>query len=105
MESKMHRAKFTIDDGPAFSGYSDGGTWNGWATPYFEFDAAQRILARYCSGLAHFDAQRDTFVIQPDPQNELSERDEVGATTIEIDGRRLKVYKFNTLDWTWDEVD
>jgi hypothetical protein len=66
MES-MRRAKFAIDHGPAYTGYSDGSTWNGWETPYFEFDTAQRILAKYCAGLAHFDVQRDTFVIQPRP--------------------------------------
>jgi hypothetical protein len=103
MES-THPAKFAIDDGPAFAGYSDGGTWNGWATPYFEFETAQQIVDRYCAGLAHFDAKRDVFVIQPDPQNELSEREEVGAATIEVEGRPLKVYRFGTLCWTWDEI-
>ena len=34
------KAKFNIEDGPEFIGYTDGANWNGWAMPYFTRDVA-----------------------------------------------------------------
>jgi hypothetical protein len=44
----MQRTIFTIDGVvPAYIGYTDGDTWNGWATPYFEKDQAMRLMEDY----------------------------------------------------------
>ena len=40
----MRKAVFTIgEESKAYIGYTSGKLWNGWATPYFEFEEAKRV--------------------------------------------------------------
>lgn len=41
----MRKALFRINDGPVYIGYTNGYLWNGWATPYFPLEEAQKIQA------------------------------------------------------------
>jgi hypothetical protein len=41
----MFRARFALDDSPTWSGWTDGRTWNGFATPWFDRATAISILS------------------------------------------------------------
>lgn len=41
---QLQGAWFCFDDGPAFRGYHDGTTWNGWACPCFTKEIADHII-------------------------------------------------------------
>ena len=64
----MYVGKFTIDDEFFVTGYTDGQTWNGWATPIFELDEAKKII-EWVNEVKHpdvplsfYDEDTDTFV-------------------------------------------
>src|SRR5690606_22792119 len=97
----FRRGRFEIADvqGP-YDGFSRGETWNGWAVPYFEREAALRIAEDYgrvaeeqggdmADAQAHYDGEADAFVFY-DPIND----DEMAykAATIEVDGEEVAVY-------------
>ena len=46
----MKKALFQINDGPIYMGYTSGARWNGWATPYFTFEEAQKLQAEFSKG-------------------------------------------------------
>lgn len=88
-----------------YPGYTDGYRWNGWAMPYFDFETALRVAADTTSDESpvRYDAERDAFVYEsadwPD-EPEIFE-----ATTIEVDGKPIKVYGIGAGSWTWDQQE
>ena len=103
-----------IGQGP-YPGYTDGDSWNGWATPYFELEVARRIAEDYARTpelvrvpdvdpgdyRAEYDKAEDAFLFY-EPIND----DEVYyyAQSITVDGRDVNVYAIGTYEWTWEEV-
>lgn len=65
----MKKALFQIDDGPVYIGYTNGDRWNGWATPYFPLEEAQKIQAEFSQGVdfpMFYDVNKDEFRIKYD---------------------------------------
>lgn len=104
---------FTMDamEGP-YPGYTGGNNWNGWATPYFEFDVAERIAEDYvrvnqeaggdmAGSRARYDESEDAFALY-EPINDYESF--YYAQPISVDGKEVKVYSIGTYEWTWDEV-
>lgn len=94
----MRQSKFTIESIPRqqFEGFTDGGNWNGWATPYFSFEQAQRIVEAHNSGNARYDEENDQFVFNIDDEEEF-------YPAVLEDGRKL--YSIGNGSWIWEEAD
>ncbi len=106
--SGFYKSVFTADflDGVALPGWTDGSNWNGWATPYFEFTEAQKLVQIHQAAngpdTAYYDPQSDTFgfLLTGDDEPELYRAEE-----IEANGRTVKVYPIGSYYWVWEEVD
>lgn len=108
---------FTMDamEGP-YPGYTAGESWNGWATPYFEFETAKRIAEDHVripelmklNGIepgdyrATYDEEEDAFLFY-EPIND--DEAHYFAQTITVEGREVKVYAIGTYEWTWEEAE
>lgn len=77
--------------------WSNGKNWNGWAMPFFELDQALGALKRV-PGLKWY-PERDCFEHKDD--HEEAELVTYPGTTIEVDGRSIKVYQIGD-GWCWD---
>lgn len=108
-ETNMRRAEFTTGEGGlTLRGWTDGETWNGWATPWFDRTSGE-LICRWLvqrmdedSGLwdgqpvISWDAGRQTFI------------SELGASPVWVSPVRTlaggeRVYQV-TDGWTWDEM-
>lgn len=105
----LRRTKFHFDSHPntAFSGYTKGDTWNGWACPYFEREVAKQVAKRFVEihengpeeGYeAEYDPERDAFVF-----HESVYEEPVVFNSVEIDGKEL--YPVGAYHWTWVEEE
>ena len=100
----MRRSVFTIDSfADAYIGYTSGYLWNGWATPYFEKDEAERVVASY-NELAelpiYYDAKIDAFKI-----DELMGFDgtEWQGEDIQTEDGIKHLYGIGAYSWVWDD--
>lgn len=99
----MRRSVFTID-ADAYIGYTSGYLWNRWATPYFEKDEANRVVASY-NELAelpiYYDAKTDAFKI-----DELMGFDgtEWQGEDIQTEDGTKHLYGIGACSWVWDSV-
>lgn len=70
----MRKSAFALcDDHNAYIGYTSGALWNGWATPYFTLEEAQRLQADFNKGVDTpmlYDVAKDEFRIQYDGDDE-----------------------------------
>jgi hypothetical protein len=41
---RYYKAKFSFDEGPEWEGWTDGKTWNGWGTPFFDRATAEKVV-------------------------------------------------------------
>ncbi len=57
----MYKKVFTINGKYPHIGYTDGDDWNGWATPYFEFDEAMAISNEFTQSPMYYNKEHDTF--------------------------------------------
>ena len=109
----FRRARFEIADvqGP-YDGLTRGETWNGWAVPYFEKEAAHRIAEDYgrvakerggdmAGARARYDGEADAFLFY-DPIND--EEVAYDAVSVLVDGEEVPVYPIGTREWTWERV-
>lgn len=107
----FYQSAFGMDSLPGpYVGWTDGGEWNGWATPFFEFGEALHIVKDYVEiqiidgevHEAHYDEERDVFVFR-DP---FSDEEEIYRPEfIQMNGREVKIYSIGTNYWTWKEVN
>jgi len=111
----FRKGTFTMDamEGP-YPGYTAGESWNGWATPYFEFETANRIAEAHVripelmklddiepgAYRAEYDEAEDAFLFY-EPVND--EEAYYHSQTITVRGREVKVYPIGTREWTWEE--
>ena len=100
----MRKALFQIDGGPAYIGYTNGDRWNGWATPYFTLEEAQKIQAEFSQGVDFpmlYDVSKDEFRIQYDDDEPYIWKGEDVQT---VDGK-LHLYGIGAYSHIWDELD
>lgn len=97
----MRPSSFTLDDSPAFAGYSDGTRWNGWACPVMT-RAQCDVAAAYFNALdpepvVWFEGDRLAFRTGC-PDEPVCYLDPLNAP---VDGQ--PVWPFGD-GWIWDEV-
>lgn len=78
--------------------YMDDRVWNGWAMPYFEFEAAKEAVKPFNG---RYDAARDVFIVPASDGGE--EPEEFAACPLLIDGKTIKVYPIGAGSWCWDK--
>jgi hypothetical protein len=101
----LRKALFYIDGGPIYTGYTNGDRWNGWATPYFTLEEAQRLQAEFNQGdglRMFYDCQADKFILQYDDDDEpyIWEGEDIQT----VDGK-LHLYGIGAYSHIWDEAD
>jgi len=110
---KAIKSKFSIDDGERYhEGYTFGDTWNGWACPMFTLEVCMEIanhlhnlygLTEFGKEILTYDADKDMFVCYED--DGIDEPWEVyGATTIQYNGKAIKVYPIGSYGWVWWDI-
>ena len=85
-------------------GYTSGARWNGWATPYFTFEEAQKIQAEFSQGVDFpmlYDVNKDEFRIQYDDDEPYIWKGEDIQT---VDGIK-HLYGIGAYSHIWDEID
>lgn len=101
----MRKALFYIDGGPVYAGYTNGDRWNGWATPYFTYEEAQKLQTEFNQGdglRMFYDCQADKFILQYDDDDEPYVWK--GEDIQTVDGK-LHLYGIGAYSHIWDEVD
>ena len=101
----MKRTVFTIGEYPkAYIGYTSGRLWNGWATPYFEFEEAKRVAEGFneCAEYPiQYDKVYDQFYVLDTETSELETwKGEDIHTTLGI----KHLYGIGAYSWVWDDV-
>jgi hypothetical protein len=107
----MYKASFVLDGlvNQPIEGWTDGTTWNGWATPRFTYNTSLSIVKTY-NARPHKDAGEkawyspvsDTFCFAnfdfPD------EPEEFAGAVLEIDEQPTKLYAIGAWCWVWTET-
>lgn len=84
-----------VPEGVTLPAYANEDRWNGWAMPSFTFETAQSILEFLPDGQYRPDI--DAFAFMVNDEEEIYE-----ATTIEVDGKAVKVYPIGAGSWVWE---
>ncbi len=85
----------------AFRGWTDGQTCQGWATPRFEHEEAQRLVELLYPQEALFDAERNLFVTP----SEDGQMETWAAQSIRTpEGSAITVYPVGAFAWCWREI-
>lgn len=103
----MRQSTFMLDalGERAFEGFTVGDSWNGWATPLFTFEQAQRIVAAWQEQgwEARYDEAKDAFVFSINQDFETGQSDKFEEfAPVERDGRKL--YPVGAFAWTWEDA-
>ena len=102
----MRKAAFTIGEYPkAYIGYTSGKLWNGWATPYFEFAEAKKVVEGFNETAEYpmqYDKVYDQFYILDKESGELEKWEGIDISTTE----GIKhLYGIGAYSWVWDEAN
>lgn len=100
---ELRKSVFYIDRGPAYIGYTNGDLWNGWATPYFTLEEAQKIQAEFSRGTDFpmlYDVSKDEFRIRYDDDEPYIWKGEDIQT---VDGVK-HLYGIGAYSHIWDEL-
>lgn len=103
----FHKARFDADwmpEGKTYLGWTTGELWNGWGTPYFEKNVAQKVVAdleeRWTKA---YDPEKDEYVLTSESEEEPYV---IPAETIHVEDRgrwkSVKVYPIGAGYWTWN---
>ena len=102
----MHKSVFTIDGfAEAYIGYTDGRTWNGWATPSFEIDEALALMENFnkvSESRIMYSKGSDTFILYEPDQETMTEYKGYNGYT--ADGIK-HLYDIGSWYWIWDEIE
>lgn len=103
----MRQSTFLLDalGEREFEGCTNGDLWNGWATPLFTFEQAQKIVAPWQEQgwAAHYNEAADAFVFSVNQDLETGESDEFETfPAVEIEGRKL--HGIGAFSWIWEET-
>lgn len=85
-----------LPEGVKVPAYSNGRRWNGWAIPYFPFEAARSLLEHMPD--LRYDSARDAFV-------KTNEDEIFCAETLVVDGKPIKTYAIGSGYWCWDAAE
>lgn len=101
----MRKALFQINEGPIYMGYTSGARWNGWATPYFTLEEAQKLQAEWNIGedlSILYDVTKDAFICKYEDDDEpyIWEGEDIQT----VDGIK-HLYGIGAYSHIWDEVD
>jgi hypothetical protein len=102
----MRKSIFAIDASPnAYIGYTSGRLWNGWATPYFTFEEAQKLQAEFSEGANSpmlYDVMKDEFRLKYEDDDEpyIWEGEDIQT----VDGIK-HLYGIGAYSHIWDELD
>lgn len=102
----MRKSAFVLcDDHNAYIGYTSGRLWNGWATPYFTLEEAQRLQADFNQGIENpmlYDVNKDVFVLKYEDDDEpyIWEGEDIQT----VDGIK-HLYGIGAYSHIWDELD
>ena len=111
---EMRKARFGIDSREEeFVGYTTGALWNGWATPYFTKEVADKIVKDQNDAYiewkmdkdgyrAVYNAEKDQYEFY-DPDLDEPEVYE-GENCDTVDGK-LHLYGIGAYCWIWDEIE
>lgn len=85
-------------------GYTNGARWNGWATPYFPLEEAQKIQAEFNQGdglRMFYDCQADKFYLQYESDDEpyIWEGEDIQT----VDGIK-HLYGIGAYSHIWDDL-
>lgn len=98
--NEARTAKFAIEEGNIYSGYTFDRLWNGWDCPYFTKETAMEICKEFDN--CFYDEKTDSFYCI----NDDSETEKIAPPTeINTPDGRLKVYDFGYAGWIWSEAD
>lgn len=92
-----------LPQGVSVSAYTNGQRWNGWAMPYFPFEAAMQLLPHTPN--LRYDEVTDTFISTMEGYPEGEDEERFSAQTLSVDGTPVKVYAIGTGCWTWEMAD
>lgn len=102
----MRKSIFAIDASPnAYIGYTSGRLWNGWATPYFTFEEAQKLQAEFSQGADSpmlYDVTKDEFRLKYEDDDEpyIWKGEDIQT----VDGIK-HLYGIGAYSHIWDELD
>lgn len=101
----MRKAVFTIGGFDyAYIGYTSGRRWNGWATPYFEFDEALEVMGDYnfyAENPIEYDEVYDQFYILDIATGEL---EQWAGKDYETEDGIKHLYGIGAYSWVWDDI-
>jgi len=104
-------AKFAIEEGNIYPGYTFNQYWNGWDCPYFTKETALDICKEFSYKYdeetecrCFYDEETDTFYCEDD-NTEYGRQEIAPPTEINTPDGVLKVYDFGYAGWIWSEVD
>lgn len=92
-----------LPEGMAVSAYTNGQRWNGWAMPYFPFEAAMQLLPHTPN--LRYDEATDAFINTMEGYPAGEDEESFGAQTLSVAGAPVKVYAIGTACWTWEMAD
>lgn len=101
----MRKSVFALDCDPnAYIGYTNGTLWNGWATPYFTLEEAQRLQADFNKGIDNpmfYDVNKDEFRLKYDGDDEpyIWKGEDIQT----VDGIK-HLYGIGAYSHIWDEL-
>ena len=108
-------AKFSIDLGKSYPGYTFNEHWNGWECPYFTKEVAEEICKDFSFTYSFTDSdgnkqecryyykeETDTFY-GFDDNTEYGEQEIGVPTEIQTPDGKIKVYDFSIAGWIWGE--
>lgn len=102
----MRKSAFAIcEDHNAYIGYTSGRLWNGWATPYFTYEEAQRLQADFNQNAESpmlYDVTKDEFRVKYDGDDEpyIWKGEDIQT----VDGIK-HLYGIGAYSHIWDELD
>ena len=101
----MRKALFQINEGPIYMGYTSGARWNGWATPYFTLEEAQKIQKAWTKcghSTMLYDVNKDEFRLKCEDNDEpyIWEGEDIKTE----DGIK-HLYGIGAYSHIWDDLD
>lgn len=97
-----------LDEDVVFDAYTDGGTWNGFAVPYFDQASALKIAIAFEreEGFPRllYNPVTDAFVAH-DCEGDEGPPESFSARTIRVGDADVKVYGIGAGSWTWYAVE
>ena len=99
----FRKTVFAIDDHCPCVGYTEGHLWNGWATPYFPFEEAVRVMDdfnQFAEFPIRYNEETDSFILYDDGNNDYEIWKGYDHPTEE---GIQHLYSIGAFSWVWDE--